>query len=198
MPALPYASDERLTATRAHFGLSQREAAHLLGTTQAHINHAEVGRRALPYPAGLRLRALHALVLAAPAGPPPPAPDEADDLGLALGRLADCRYAAARLANRLAQPLPARAAPARQRLAGATAVPAALAAPDATDPLPPARLGAQRAQWALLLSQARQELLGTSGRAPTLLAQARLAGLRAEAAVLAAALETPEPAAPVA
>ncbi|WP_046244968.1 hypothetical protein, partial [Hymenobacter terrenus] len=75
-------------------------------------------------------------------------------------------------------------------------VPAALAPADVTDPLPPARLGAQRAQWALLLSQARQELLGTSGRAPTLLAQARLAGLRAEAAVLAAALEAQEPAAP--
>jgi len=49
-----------------------------------------------------------------------------------------------------------------------------------------ARLGAQRAQWALLLSQAEQELLGRSGQAPALLLQARLAGLRAEAAVLAA------------
>ena len=90
MPELPYAPDERLTATRAHFGLSQREAARLLGTTQAHVNHAESGRRPLPYAVGLRLRALHALVQAAPAGPPAPAPSEADDLGLALGRLADC------------------------------------------------------------------------------------------------------------
>ncbi|GAA4048350.1 hypothetical protein GCM10022409_38470 [Hymenobacter glaciei] len=187
MTELPCASDQRLTTTRAHFGLSQREAAHLLGTTQTRINHAEIGRRPLPYAADQRLRALHALVLAAPAGPPAPTPDEADDLGPAIGRLADCRYAAARLAHRLAQVLPARAAPARQRLGAATAVPAALA--PAADPLPPQRLGAQQAQWALLLSQARQELLGTSGRAPTLLAQARLAGLRAEAAVLAAALE---------
>ena len=165
MPELPYAPDERLTATRAHFGLSQREAARLLGTTQAHVNHAESGRRPLPYAVGLRLRALHALVQAAPAGPPAPAPSEADDLGLALGRLADCRYAAARLAYRLAQELPTHAAPARQRLAAATAVPAALAPPDAPDPLPPARLGAQQVQWVLLLSQARQELLGRSGRA---------------------------------
>ncbi|GAA4036056.1 hypothetical protein GCM10022409_21220 [Hymenobacter glaciei] len=189
MPELPCAPDERLIATRAHFGLSQREAACLLGTTQAHVNHAEVGRRPLPYAASLRLRALHALTLASPAGPPAPALEEADDLGLAIGRLADCRYAVARLAYRLGQVLPARAAPARQRLAAATAAPATLAPADATDPLPPQRLGAQQAQWALLLSQARQELLGTSGRAPTLLAQARLAGLRAEAAVLAAALE---------
>ena len=185
----PYAPDERLTATRAHFGLRQREAAHLLGTTQAHVNHAETGRRLLPYAADLRLRALHALAQAASTGPPPPAPEEADDLGLAIGRLADCRYAADRLAHRLGQVLPARAAPARHRLAASAAVPAALAPLDATDPLPPNRLGAQHAQWALLLSQAQQELLGTSGRAPTLLAEARLAGLRAEAAVLAAALE---------
>uniref|UniRef100_UPI000558AEEA hypothetical protein n=1 Tax=Hymenobacter sp. IS2118 TaxID=1505605 RepID=UPI000558AEEA len=74
--------------------------------------------------------------------------------------------------------------------------PAALAPADASAPLPPARLGAQQAQWALLLSQARQELLGTSGAAPTLLAQARLAGLHAEAAVLAAALEEQEPSGP--
>lgn len=189
MPELPYAPDERLTATRAHFGLSQREAAHLLGTIQGRLNDAEAGRRRLPYPAALRLRALHALVLATPTAPPLPAPEEADDLGLAIGRLADCRYAAARLDYQLTQVLPARAAPARQRLAASAAVPAALAPADATEPLPPNRLGAQQAQWALLLSRARQELLGTSGRAPTLLAQARLAGLRAEAAVLAAALE---------
>jgi|GEM_PF-3869466 len=189
MPELPYAPDQRLTATRTHFGLSQREAALLLGTTQTRVNNAEAGRRPLPYAASLRLRALYALVLAAPAGPPPPDPEEADDLGLAIGRLADCRYAAARLDYRLTQVLPARATPARQRLAAATAVPAALAPADVADPLPATRLGAQQAQWALLLSQARQELLGTSGQAPTLLAQARLAGLRAEAAVLAAALE---------
>ena len=189
MPDLPCAPEERLTATRAHFGLSQREAAHLLGTTQGHLNDAEAGRRPLPYPAALRLRALYALAEAAPAGPPPPAPEEADDLGLAIGQLADCRYAAARLAYRLTQVLPGRAAPARQRLAAAATVPAALASADATDPPPANRLGAQQAQWALLLSQAQQELLGTSGRARTLLAQARLAGLRAEAAVLAAALE---------
>ncbi|WP_035563026.1 helix-turn-helix domain-containing protein, partial [Hymenobacter sp. IS2118] len=74
MPELPHAPDERLTATRTHFGLGQREAAHLLGTTQTRINNAEAGRRPLPYAAGLRLRALHALMRAAPAGSPPPAP----------------------------------------------------------------------------------------------------------------------------
>jgi transcriptional regulator with XRE-family HTH domain len=192
----PYAPDERLTATRAHFGLSQRKAANLLGTTQTRVNNAEAGRRPLPYAASLRLRALHGLVRAAPAGPPPPPPDEEVDLGMASGRLADCRYAAARLAYRLIEVLPTRAAPARQRLAAHTAMPAALAPADTTDPLPPNRLGAQHAQWALLLSQARQELLNTSGRASILLVQARLAGLRAEAAVLAAALEAEEPAAP--
>lgn len=195
MPELPYAPDERLTATRAHFGLSQREAAHLLGTTQTHVNYAETGRGPLPYSADLRLRAWHALALTTPAGLPLPAPEEATDLGLAIGRLADCRAAAARLAHRLTE-LPARAAPARQRLAANAAVPAALALADATHPLPPDALGAQQAQWALLLSQARQELLGTSGRAPTLLAQARLAGLHAEAAVLAAALEAKDLTAP--
>ncbi len=188
MSELPYAPDERLAAVRTHFGLSQREAAHLLGTTQTCINFAETGRAALPYSAALRLRALHALAVAAPAGPPPPAPEEADDLGLALGRLADCRYAAAQLAHRLAGLL-ARAAPARQCLAASTTVPDALALIEATDPLPAPQRGAQFAQWDLLLSQARQELLGQSGRAPTLLAQARLAGLHAEIAVLAAALE---------
>ena len=190
MSELPYAPDERLTTTRAHFGLSQREVAHLLGTTQAHINHAEAGRRPLPYPADLRLRALRDLALAAPAGPPPPAPEEADDLGLAIGRLADCRYAAARLTYQLTHLLPVRAAAVRQRLAVGAAVPVALAQPPGTDPLSDRHLGAQRTQWALLLSKAQQELLNISGEARTLMGQARLAGLRAEAAVLAAALET--------
>jgi len=186
MAELSYAPDQRLTATRAHFGLSQREAARLLGTTQTRVNHAETGRRQLPYAADVRLRALRTLAETAPAGPPPPAPAEAGGLPQVAARLAACRYAAARLAHRLAVALPARAAPARQRLAAAAALPAAPAPPDATDPPPPARLGAQRAQWALLLSQAEQELLGRSGQAPALLLQARLAGLRAEAAVLAA------------
>ena len=184
----PYAADDRLTSVRAHFGLTQQEAAGLLGTTRARLNDAEAGRRRLPYAIELRLRALQALALAAPAGPPPPAPEEAVDLGLAVGRLADCRYAAARLAYQLTNILPARAAPARQRLAAGPDVPAALAQTPGTDPLPPKRLGIQRTQWALLLSQAQQELLNTSGQARTLLGQARLAGLQAEAAVLAAGL----------
>jgi len=188
--------DGRLAAVRAHFDLNQQVLAILLGTTQQRLHAAEAGTRALPYPADLRLRTLLPLL-------PAPAPDGAEeaadpvpdlppaalaDATLAGARYRACLAAAVRLRYQLAHQLPARAAWARARLAAATALPAALATAEADAPLPPPRRAAQAAQWALLLTQAEQELAQRSGPAPCRLLRARLAGLLAEAEVLAQAL----------
>jgi len=191
--------DGRLTAVRARFGLSQQALAILLGTPQQRLHAAEAGTRDLPYPADLRLRTLLPLLRPLPA----PAPDEADpaadfapdsppadpaDATPAAIRQRACLAAAARLRYQLAHQLPARAAWAYARLAAASALPAALATAEADAPLPPPRQAAQAAQWALLLTQAEQELAQRSGPAPCLLLRARLAGLLAEAEVLTQAL----------
>ena len=189
MPTALSGPDGRLTAVQAHFGLSQQALATLLGTTQQRLHAAEAGTRDLPYGADLRLRPLLRLLtrLLAPA-PAPDTPAALADLAPALARQRACQAAATRLRYQLAHLLPARAAPARARLAAAMALPAALATADATEPLPPHRQAAQTAQWALLLTLAELELAQRSGPGPALLLRARLAGLLAEAEVLAQAL----------
>ena len=191
MPTALSGPDGRLTAVRAHFGLSQQALATLLGTTQQRLHAAEAGTRDLPYRADLRLRPL--LPLLAPEPVPSitradAAPAALADPAPALARQRACQAAATRLRYQLAHLLPARAAPARARLAAATTLPAALAAANATEPLPPHRQAAQAAQWALLLTLAELELAQRSGPGPALLLRARLAGLLAEAEVLAQAL----------
>ena len=190
MPTALSGPDSRLPAVRAHFGLSQQALAALLGTNQQRLHAAEAGLRDLPYPADLRLRPLLALL-----GPPPAADaDTSTDAAAladpvpALARQRACHAAATRLRYQLAHVLPARAAPARACLAAATALPAALATAEAAAPLLPHQQAAQAAQWALLLTLAEQELASRSGPGPALLLRARLAGLLAEAEVLAQAL----------
>ena len=193
MPTALSGPDGRLSAVRARFGLSQQALATLLGTTQQRLHAAEAGTRDLPYRADLRLRPL--LPLLAPEPAPGATNADADAHALAdpapapaLARPRAWQAAATRLRYQLAHLLPARAAPARARLAAATALPAALATADATEPLPPHRQAAQTAQWALLLTLAELELAQRSGPGPALLLRARLAGLLAEAEVLAQAL----------
>ena len=191
MPTALSGPDGRLSAVRARFGLSQQALATLLGTTQQRLHAAEAGTRDLPYRADLRLRPL--LPLLAPEPAPGATNADADahalaDPAPALARQRACQAAATRLRYQLAHLLPARAAPARARLAAATALPAALATADATEPLPLHRQAAQTAQWALLLTLAELELAQRSGPGPALLLRARLAGLLAEAEVLAQAL----------
>ena len=189
MPTALSGPDGRLTAVRAHFGLSQQALAALLGTTQQRLHAAETGARDLPYGADLRLRPL--LPLLAPEPAPGTTRADAASIALpdpALARQRACQAAATRLRYQLAHLLPARAAPARARLAAATALPAALATADATEPLRPHQQAAQTVQWALLLTLAELELAQHSGPGPALLLRARLAGLLAEAEVLAQAL----------
>ena len=188
MPTALSGPDGRLSAVRARFGLSQQALATLLGTTQQRLHAAEAGTRDLPYRADLRLRPLLPLLARLPAPEPADTPIALADPAPALARQRACQAAATRLRYQLAHLLPARAAPARARLAAATALPAALAAANATEPLPPHRQAAQTAQWALLLTLAELELAQRSGPGPALLLRARLAGLLAEAEVLAQAL----------
>ena len=181
--------DGRVSAVRAHFGLSQQALATLLGTTQPRLHAAEAGTRDLPYRADLRLRPLLQLLTALPVIAPAATADVLADPAPAVARQQACLAAATRLRYQLDHLLPARAAWARARLAATTSLPTALATSDATEPLLPHRRAAQTAQWALLLTLAELELAQRSGPGPTLLLRARLAGLLAEAEVLSQALE---------
>jgi hypothetical protein len=95
---------------------------------------------------------------------------------------------AERLAVRLTYELPARAAVARARLGAATALPAALAAVEADEPLPPRAREDQLGELTQLLNKARTEWEEGSGPIPMALLRARHAALLAEAATLEAEL----------
>lgn len=181
-----------LGAVRQYFGLSQADAAGLLGVPQPRVAAAEAGTRPFPSAAARRLRAL-APLLDAPPGPLPPSDWEA-----VHQRLARCKAQAAGLAVALAHELPARAAAAAARLHAADALPAALAATEAAAPLTPAQRQGQTGQLLQLLGGAAAEWHAHSGPAPAALQAARHAGLLAEAAALAQALaaETPPAASP--
>ncbi|WP_310394082.1 helix-turn-helix transcriptional regulator [Hymenobacter sp.] len=170
-------------AVRRHFGFSQLELARLLGVSQVQVAQAETGPRPLPADARARLRALSGLLAPAPTGPAPP-----DDPAPLVKRRAACLDQARRLRHRLRHELPARAQPARHRLAAASALPAALAA---ALPLPPRAQDTQQAQLVLLHNAARTELTTRSGPTAEALLRARLAGLLAEANALAQALGEP-------
>ncbi|WP_210517851.1 hypothetical protein [Hymenobacter terricola] len=171
-----------LAELRAYFGLSQADMARLLGVVQARVAQVETAGRLLPASAWPRLRALQAASLA-PATPLPP-----PDVAALRHRLAQCRAQAQRLQLRLTYELPARAAAARARLAAAGALPTALAAAEAEEPLPPRAREDQLGQLTLLLNGARAEWDERSGPVPTALLRARLAGLLAEAEMLAGEL----------
>lgn len=176
---LPTTAGSLLAEIRAHFGLSQPEMAYLLGVQRTLVAQAESGVRLLVAHARLRLRALQAASQAPPTPLPPP---EGEPLRL---RLLQCQAQAARLQFRLTHELPARAAAARARLSAAGALPAALAAVEAEEPLPPRTREDQLVQLTRLLNGARTEWDERSGPVPTALLRAHLAGLRAEAEVLA-------------
>ena len=180
------ASGGLLSELRATFGLAQAQAGRLLGATQPQLSAAETGRLLLPASASPRLRALQAARQAVPAPLPPP------DLAPLRDRRAQCLAQAERLAVRLAHELPARAAVVRARLGAATALPAALAAVEADEPLPPRAREDQLGELTQLLNNARTEWEEGSGPTPTALLRARQAGLLAEAAALEAELTTLE------
>ena len=185
MPPHPTRRKGLAEAVRDHFGLTQVELARLLGCAQATVARYEAGTRPLPDGAGERLWALHRLVAAPPAAPP--APDPAP----LRARLAQCRYQLARLTLLVATAPPGPAPVAARRLAAAEAVPAALAAASEFYPLPAPYLAAQRTQWAMSLNEAELALFPSRRRVADTLQRARLAGLAAEAAFLAAALGEP-------
>ena len=182
MPPHPTRRKGLTEAVRHYFGLTQVELARLLGCAQATVARYEAGTRPLPDGAGERLWALYRLVAASPA--PPPAPDPAP----LRARLAQCRYQLARLTHPVATAPPESAPVAARRLAAAEAVPAALAAASEFYPLPAPYLAAQQTQWAISLNEAEIALFPSPRLVADTLRGARLAGLRAEAAYLAAAL----------
>ncbi|RYU78899.1 hypothetical protein [Hymenobacter persicinus] len=165
-----------------YWGLSQEALGRLLGIPQARLAQAKAGTRPLPADASYRLRAL-AQLLPPPGAPEPPLP--LLDYTPLEARLVACLDQARRLRFRLEHELPARALPARHRLAHAQSLPAALAAAEADAPLPPRKLEDRQAELTLLLNAARTELEDRSGPTPLALLRARLAGLEAEAAALA-------------
>lgn len=170
---------------RAYWGLSQPELGRLLGVSQARLADDAAGTRPLPTAAFYRLRMMGRLL------PPPDAPEPAPeplDPGPLLARHAACLDQARRLRFRLTHELPARARPARHRLAHAEGLPAALAATETDAPLPPRKLEDRLAELTLLRNAALNELEDRSGTTPVALLRARLAGLLAEAEALAQAL----------
>jgi len=168
-----------LAELRAYFGLPQADMARLLGLLQVQVAQAETGSRLLPAHARMRLRALQAASQAPPTPLPPP------DLQPLRDRLLQCQAQVLRLQLRLTHELPARATAARARLSAAGALPVALAAVEAEEPLPPRTREDQQVQLTLLLNGARNEWDERSGPVPMALLRARLAGLHAEAEVLA-------------
>jgi transcriptional regulator with XRE-family HTH domain len=151
-----------LAALREFFGLSQLQAARLLGVRQQQVGTAEAGLRSLPHAATDRLKLLRSLLTnPAPLPGPDPAPLQA--------RQTRCLHQAPRL------------------VAAAQALPAALAQGPA---LPALALDTQQAQLTLLHNAAEAEL-ERNGPTSEILLRARLAGLLAEADVLAAALLPP-------
>jgi transcriptional regulator with XRE-family HTH domain len=169
-----------LAALREFFGLSQLQAARLLGVRQQQVGTAEAGLRSLPHAATDRLKLLRSLLTnPAPLPGPDPAPLQA--------RQTRCLHQARRLRFRLQYELPERGWPAQRLVAAAQALPAALAQGPA---LPALALDTQQAQLTLLHNAAEAEL-ERNGPTSEILLRARLAGLLAEADVLAAALLPP-------
>jgi transcriptional regulator with XRE-family HTH domain len=175
-----------LAEVRAQLGISQADMARLLGVLPGHVAHAESGQRHLSAAAWPRLRALEAALRVAPA--PLPSPDPRP---LQL-RHTQCLAQSQRLAVRLSYELPDQARVARTRLGAATALPAALAAVEAEEPLPPRVREDQQGQLSMLVNAAHDAWEDSCGPTPTTLLRARLAGLQAEAEVLAQALAAGE------
>jgi transcriptional regulator with XRE-family HTH domain len=174
--------DSLLTEVRARLGISQADLARLLGVGPAHVAHAETGTRPLSAAAWPRLRALEAALRATPAPLPP------TDWQPLRRRHAQCIAQVRRLALQLDYRLPGQASVARTRLGAAAALPAALAAVEAAEPLPPRTREDQLGQLSLLLNAAHNAWEDGCGPAPTALLRARLAGLLAEATALSQAL----------
>jgi len=179
---LPTAAGSLLADIRLHFGLSQSEMAYLLGLQRTRVAQVETGSRLLPTHAILRLRALQT-ASRAPAIPLP-----APDLTPLHNRLLQCQAQALRMQLRLTYELPPRATAASARLGAAEALPDALAAAEAEEPLPPRTREDQLGQLTMLLNGARNEWDERSGPVPAALLRARLASLRAEAEALTAEL----------
>jgi transcriptional regulator with XRE-family HTH domain len=171
-----------LAEVRAQLGISQADMGRLLGIGAVRVAQAEIGSRPLPLIAWPRLRALEAALRAAPE--PLPMPDRRP---LELRHL-QCMAQAQRLAVRLTYELPAQTAVTRTRLGAAVALPAALTAAQAEDPLLPRPREDQQGQLGMLLNAALNAWEDDCGPTPTALLRARLAGLQAEAAALAQAL----------
>ncbi|WP_046243675.1 helix-turn-helix domain-containing protein [Hymenobacter terrenus] len=79
MPRIPRPAVGYEATVRAHFGLSMRQLARLLGVSVGFVGHLEAGRKQLPLPLALRLLPLGRLLppplgqgLPAPAPPPLP------------------------------------------------------------------------------------------------------------------------------
>ncbi|MCB2409369.1 hypothetical protein [Hymenobacter lucidus] len=197
-------ADVSLTAAvRAHLGISVRQLARYLGVSMGFVTHVEAGRKGLPPTRVPRL--LHLVLLlppplgqGPPTPPPPPAPYDplrplpAPDPALPPAppappapeplrrRLRDVRLRLLLVGRELVR---------QQRLAAALAHRhAGLRQLQAAAPPPEAAEAAHYARWLHELASdlARDEPDPAATAAAYLLLTARVAGLRAEAALLAA------------
>ena len=168
-----------LALVRAGLGLTQTQLATVLGVSRQFITQVEASQRPLPLAAGHRL---HWLTQALPTAPLPPAP--VADAAPLRARAAAVAYEVGQLSRRLA----------RGQERAARAVRWLRAAPQLLATLPPAAEGER--QWiAAITAEAEAALLGEGSPARHQLLAARLAGLQAEAAALAAYATTAPPAA---
>lgn len=180
-------SDSTLRAVRAHFGLRQADLAQYLGVDRSLLTHIEADRRPLPLLATWRLLPLLSVMPpphgSAPAEPLPPDPAEATatTLDALQWRLKICRYEANKLAFVLERQLP-RLQAARYR----RALPARLAVLPPRAPLPglPGEPATPNLAWAARMAENAVPDLARFGVQARALLEARLAGLKAEAAYL--------------
>ena len=184
-------SDSTLRAVRTYFGISQSDLAEYLGIDRSLLTHIEAHRRPLPMVATWRLLPLLSVMPpphgSAPPDPLPPDPAEATPttLDALQWRLKICRFEADKLAFDLERQLP-RVLAARHR----RALPARLAVLPPRAPLPalPDEPSMPNLAWAGRMAENAVVDLARFGVQARALREARLAGLKAEAAYLAEAL----------
>ncbi|TGE23334.1 helix-turn-helix transcriptional regulator [Hymenobacter metallicola] len=175
LPTLHY-----LAVIRTGLGLTQEQLAGALGVSRHLVTKIEAGQRVLPARAGIILTWLTQAL--PPPGPPTPLPALNQEQAAPLHTRA---AAVAHEMQQLTQRLERGQARTRRALDWLRAVPTLLAT------LPPDEAERHQLWVTTTTAEAKQALQGDGDPAQHRLLEARLAGLRAEATVLAAYLKVP-------
>ncbi|PJJ58861.1 helix-turn-helix transcriptional regulator [Hymenobacter chitinivorans] len=176
----PAPAPHYLAVIRAGLGLTQAQLAGALGVSRHLVTKIEAGQRVLPAAAGIILAWLTQAL--PPPGPPAPLPALSAEQATPLHTRA---AAVAHETQQLLRRLERGQARARRALSWLRAAPALLAT------LPPAEAERHQCWVEATTAEAEQALEGEGSPVLHRLLEARLAGLRAEAAVLAGYLKEP-------